>query len=303
MKRNPKFIPVVTCLECGAAVWMLCIAAADASTLAEDHFLTGSPPTPANGQYGVSGLALQNPIVTGMSTSWSFTTNWAVQATSLNYLPPTYPAETGGAAVAAGFSNGRDFRSFDSTPFTGSAVGNVYASFLLSMTGGGNNYRAFELYSGGFLDANQVFQVGVSSAGDFPSPAAYGFRVNANNALRGSLGAVDGSTTVHLFVLKFSLSATAGGDSVTVWEDPNLLLGPDPSGGVTASGFDFVADRISIASLSPSSNNGMGFDELRMGTTWNDAVPVPEPSSLALLAMAVTASAGRRHRHHQTANR
>ena len=93
-------------------------------------------------------------------------------------------------------------------------------------------------------------------------------------------------TAVHLFVVEFNLSATAGGDSVTVWLDPTLGAG-DPSGGVTVSGQNIAFDRLATSDYAStgSTGNSGAWDNIRFGTTFNDVTiaAVPEPTTLAPL--------------------
>lgn len=240
--------------------------AARAATLAEEHFLTGSP---AKGPlYTIGNIDGQDPTSIGFDGPW-FTSNGtspAVVAASLDYTGAGYPAETGGR-VPSPTGNSRVHRLLGTTnPFQATDSGAVYMSFLLS-TGTNNGYRAFEMHNGGNDDAaNRTFQLGVSSFGDFPSTTQFGFRVNNNGAFDFNLGNED--SNVHLFLVKFNLSTVNNGDSITVWNNPSLASLPnDPAGGITASGFNFVADRLGTAHFSGTQYN---FDELRIGTTIAD---------------------------------
>ncbi len=155
-----------------------------------------------------------------------------------------------------------------SNPFESTDSGTVYMSFLLS-TGTNNGYRAFEMHNGGNDDAvNRTLQIGLSSFGDFPTsgtPQQFGFAIN-NGALKFNLGAEDNG--VHLFLVKFDLSTTNNADAIMVWNNPGLTgLAGDPTGGVTASGFNFAADRLGAGHFQ---GLAYGFDELRIGTTLAD---------------------------------
>jgi hypothetical protein len=110
------------------------------------------------------------------------------------------------------------------------------------------------------------------------------YNFGVNNANYTSTG-VAANTGVHLFVAEFNLSATAGGDSVTVWLDPTLGAG-DPTGGITVSGQDITFDRLAISDYASTGSvgNSGAWDNIRFGTTF-DAVTVPEPSTLALAGL------------------
>ena len=128
-----------------------------------------------------------------------------------------------------------------------------------------------------------MFQAGVGSAGAFGS-AGFGFRVrNGGNDYQGTLGAVN--TDVNLFVVKIELSDTPGGDALTMWRNPDLSSG-EPGGGVTVSGFDMEIDGFGVMR---NGNTSYTFDELRMGTTWDDVTvtPIPEPGCAVLGALGL----------------
>ena len=96
--------------------------------------------------------------------------------------------------------------------------------------------------------ARRIFEAGISDA-DFAT-TNFGFRYNDFQV--GTLvKPVDSG--VHLFVVKFELSAADGEDSVTVWIDPALGTG-DPTGGVTISGLDLLFESIAFSDY--ASNSG-----------------------------------------------
>ncbi|MEX2092949.1 MAG: PQQ-dependent sugar dehydrogenase, partial [Pirellulales bacterium] len=263
------FVPLLTL----AAIASLATAA-HAVLLAEETFLTSASPT--GSEYSLGNLAGQNPTATGFTGAWftsSNTTSPTVNAASLNYSDANFPAETGGKLMSPG-SNSRIHRLLDtSNPFQSTDSGTVYMSLLLQ-TGIDDGYRAFEMHNGGTADgANRKLQIGLSSFGDFPTnsssiPQQFGFRVNNSSAFDFNLGAED--VNVHLFLVKFVLSTTNNADTITVWNNPSLAsLASDPAGGVTATGFNFVADRLGAARFN---GTDYGFDELRIGTTLQDVV-------------------------------
>ncbi|MBI1369253.1 MAG: hypothetical protein GC162_11450 [Planctomycetes bacterium] len=252
------------------------------------------------GGYSAGSLAGQNPTVSGYSGAWAGndfgTQRPPVVAGSLDYTDPLYLPETGDK-VAVPFSNtpgnidvsnsGRVFRLFDAAHTATDATTSVrYLSFLFQSgnqnTNGGTTYQTLALYDGSTTpDANRNFDAGlVSGAG---GGLQYGFGVD--NAYT-SLG-VASNTAVHLFVVRFALSATAGMDSVTVWLDPTLGAG-DPTGGVTIGGLNLTWDRLA---LSDYDENSAAWDEIRWGATFNSvtiAVPAPAalPAGLALMALS-----------------
>jgi hypothetical protein len=178
-------------------------------------------------------------------------------------------------------TSGRTDRMLDgTTTVTASTVGTLYLSFLFQsgQQYGATAYQMLDLYNGGTADNQRTFTAGLTQNGG-NSGNIYDFGVNEAYSNSG----VTADTGVHLFVVEFNLSATAGADSVTVWLDPTLGLG-NPAGGVTVSGQNIAFDRLSISDYSGNSAN---WGDIRFGTTF-DAVtiaPAPEPSTMALAAL------------------
>jgi hypothetical protein len=246
-----------------------------AQLLANDPFLTGG----TGYSPGVTVVG-QNPTVPGFSGAWvaQFDGTNVVSASSLAYSAPGYAAPSGGSlSITAAARIGR---LFDVTnPFNSN--GTVYLSFLMQVSDS-SVYKAFELNSGGD-DGTRAFQLGVASTGDFPNSTNFGFRINNNASLSGSLGAYDSG--VHLFVIRFDLTSAALGDSVTAWMDPSISSTGDPSGGLTISGFDLSSvDRFYLSSFG-GAGAGTNYDEIRMGGTFQDVTTgaVPEPTTIACL--------------------
>jgi hypothetical protein len=142
-----------------------------------------------------------------------------------------------------------------------------------------------DLYNGSTADANRAFTAGLTTNGG-NTGNAYDFGVNTTYTSTG----VAADTAVHLFVVKFDLSATAGADSVTLWLDPVLGAG-DPTGGFTVSNVDLAFDRIAISSYASTGTGGNSgaWDEIRFGSSFDSVTtvsPVPEPSTVAMMAFA-----------------
>ena len=258
---SAALVPLMAIMSVGTLA-----VAAHAIQLAEEHFLTSAAPT--GPEYALGNLEGQNPSSIGFSGPWfaSFGSSPSVSANSLNYADASYPAETGGRLLTP-TSDSRIHRLLSaSNPFESTDSGTIYMSLLLQ-TGTNSGYRAFEMHNGGNQDAaNRTLQIGYSSFADFPSSTQFGFRVNNNSQLDFSLGAHD--SLVHLFLVKFVLSTANNADTITVWNNPSLAsLANDPAGGVTATGFNFVADRLGGGHFS---GTALGFDELRIGTTLAD---------------------------------
>src|SRR5690606_3360766 len=117
-------------------------------------------------------------------------------------------------------------------------------------------------------DSNRMFDIGLTGNGGF-SGSEYNFGVQGAYAGTG----VAADTAVKLFVVKFGLSAEAGGDQVTVWVNPQLGAG-DPDGGVTVAGADLSWDRLV---LSDYDGNSVAWDEIRWGSSFDSVTLNPIP--------------------------
>jgi hypothetical protein len=221
----------------------------------------------------------QNPTIVGYTGGWTDVAfgnaEPAVIAGSLTYGGANYAAGGGDmvgkgadtAGIGAG-NSGRVERLLDSAlVVTDSTAGTVYLSWLFK-TGNenaaaqANVYQTLALWNGtGATDSLRDFEAGIA-AGDFAT-TNYGFRVD-NNAPANLNLAPD--SNVHLIVAKFTLSATAASDSVTVWIDPVLGAG-EPAGGVTVSGKDLAFDRLV---LSDFASNSSAWDDIRWGAAFDD---------------------------------
>jgi len=246
-------------------------------------------------------LATQNPLTGGYQNAWAITdgfgpTSPVVSAASLSYGNPSYLGSSGGSvttpADATGVqpSNaGRVGRLLaPALVVTPETSGTRYLSWLFKS--GAENaapdaqvHQTLALFQGRLgLDANRRFDAG--SSNDYGT-ANYGFRLNNSGALIGNLG-VPTDSSVRLFVAKFSLSANAASDVVTVWIDPALGSG-EPAGGVTLPATDLVWDRLAFSDYASNSSNwdeirwGDSFDSVTLGTPpantfagWIDGYPV-----------------------------
>jgi hypothetical protein len=245
-----------------------------AALIAEERFLTDA--TPTGPEFALGTVIGQNPGNPGFTGPWYASNGSAmdVVGTSLSSGGTNYPPSAGGSLFSP--SDGvRVHRLLGpSNPFESTDSGTVYLSFYFQNNSldGSNHYLSFEMHNGGNSDANRTFQIGADQgAPDFELNTNYGFRVNGQTSLRGNLGAKN--TSVNLFLAKFNLSTSSNADSVTVWQNPTIsTLVSDPSGGVTRSGFNFIADRLGVARFISPSSFDFTFDELRIGTTLEDVL-------------------------------
>lgn len=107
----------------------------------------------------------------------------------------------------------------------------------------------------------------------------------------------DDDYTPHLLLVKIEMSGGAGDETLTYYVDPDLSA--DPVGGTVESA-SLDSGLSGFKWDGPRSSTGMAcdmyMDELRLATTWQEAVGVsstiPEPATLAALAMAAAGLGG-----------
>jgi hypothetical protein len=239
-----------------------------------------------------------SPSVSGYTGNWTsvdFGTAWAQAISgSLSYSGAGYAAGSGnhigvlndttGGEITSG-NSGRMYRLLDSSlAVTGSTGGTLYLSWLFQsgQETGSTVYQMLDLYNGDTADAHRAFTAGLTGNGGNDG-SHYDFGVNEAYTSTG----IAADSGVHLFVVKFDLSATAGADSVTLWLDPTLGAG-DPTGGLSVSGQNIAFDRLSISDYDGNSAN---WDEVRWGNTFDSVTtsPVPEPSAFALGGLGAAA--------------
>jgi len=261
MKKSKTGRLLLALLACGAV-------SAQATLLSYESFSGYTDNTQLDAQTA--------PAVTGYTGDW-VAVGWGDQhilssSSGLNYtgVPTTGGSVGVPSAVMGQGTSGRNQRQMDGTiSADAGTVGTIYMSFLYQngMEGTPSIYQALELYNGiGDVDTNRMFQLGTTSGNNFVFGAG-----DAAAAI--TIAAADSS--VHQFVVKFDLSASAGGDSATVWIDPT-----SETGGITSSGLDLAWNTLSIGDYD---ENSASWDEIRFATTFNEAIP--EPATLGLVGI------------------
>jgi hypothetical protein len=262
-----------------------------AELLYYDPFLTGS--NPAAGEYTV-GLVDptanpgdgQNPTVGPtpfLTGPWevpgALAINASVQEAGLSFLGA--PA-LGGSQISTPDAGG--LRRLLSSPWTESTTGTFYIGFLANFGQGfyddgiqANDlgYRSVEFYN----SAN-TFLFGISynqfngPFGREPNTAPMHLDSGSGQfqALEGAPASFAQDGVTHLIVLKFDLSATAAADSLSVYLDPTTNDEPViPSASVF--GTDITLGAIGGFTIFGGSGQGPVLDEMRVGTTFIDALP------------------------------
>jgi hypothetical protein len=239
--------------------------------------------------YVPSSLTTQNPAVTGYQDPWAITNGLGsvsplVSTGSLAYGNPLYLPSTGdkvstpadATGINVNTNAGRVGRLLaPALVVTNQTNGTRYLSWLFKS--GNENaaanpqvHQSLALFQGALgTDANRRFDAG--SSDDYGTPN-YGFRLNNSGALIGNLG-LPTDSSVRLFVAKFSLSANAASDVVTVWIDPALGSG-EPAGGVTLPATDLTWDRLAFSDYASNSSN---WDEIRWGSTFDSVTLTTTP--------------------------
>jgi len=169
--------------------------------------------------------------------------------------------------------------------YTAVTTGNIYYAFLLNCTAAP--------VSANYLTALNPGTTSPSGSGDAlqvnVAPNAGGFQVGLRTAGASTTLAstVLSLNTTHLIVAEF---AYGGNGTATLYIDPTPG-NAQPAANVTLTGNGTVA---SIADLGFKAQNLAGgtflIDDTRVGTTWDDVVPlatVPEPSAFALAGIGL----------------
>jgi hypothetical protein len=177
-------------------------------------------------------------------------------------------------------SSGRASRVLDSSLVVdGSTAGVRYLSFLYQngLEQPSSVYQALELLNGQNAGGNNR----ALAVGSFGGGVDYHWIVG--NESNDQTTGVTGDLAVHLFVVKFDLSATAASDIVTLWVDPTLGGVGEPVGGLTQVGLDIAFDRLGFGDYD---GNSASWGEIRWGGSFDSVTPVPEPSAIALLGLS-----------------
>jgi hypothetical protein len=145
--------------------------------------------------------------------------------------------------------------------FSGSALNNVWISFLYQLPASNSKFEGVSFYMG----TQGVFSV------NNPSNTTTAGIYLTNNWTGGAANTQRGVfATTHLVVLKLTKAGGASGaDRVEAFIDP-LLSGAPTTANATVDGSNFDFDRVRLAGQDGSS---LLVDELRVGNTFSDVTP------------------------------
>ncbi|MBN8460376.1 MAG: hypothetical protein J0M04_21315 [Verrucomicrobia bacterium] len=234
--------------------------------------------------YVEGSLPAQNTAVAGYTGPWTgvdFGTGWpGVSSGTLAYTNPLYLGSSGAKASVANNSiggeinaanSGRVYRMLDAPLVVGDhTTGTRYLSFLFQsgQETGATVYQMLSLASANTGDGVRPFDIGLTTNGGHPG-TNYNFGVSDSYTSTG----VAADAYVHLFVVRFDLSAAAYADTVTVWVDP-APGAAEPSGGTTVTGANLNWNRIF---LSDYDGNSAAWDEIRWGSSFSSVTLNPNP--------------------------
>ena len=284
-------------LVLAACVVSVVASPATATLLYYDPFLTGA--NPAAGQYAVGLLdtTLDAPTTGGQSPTIGPTTflqpqwdavfsgpNGKVQESGLSFLGA--PA-LGGSQISTAddpLVTNSDVRARRAltTPWTDTTIGIFYISLLANFgsTEGAVNtdmgFRAFELYSNPntilYSVGYRAYDLGGGVAQTLPATARMFLGGSTYQILDGGPDNFNEDGANHLIVMRFSLSSDPGADSVSVYLDPKSVDEPVVAS-ATVTGANILMTHVGGMTIYGGSGTSPVMDELRVATTFAEAVP------------------------------
>ena len=262
-------------------------AAAGAAGVAQDTFESYTPGSQLNGQNGGTGFT--GPYVVDPN----LLANVTVTTRALNYANGSVASNGGSNAVS--IADAANSNNLISRPFT-AQTGTVYYSFLLTSNSAGTEDDFFQVGLSGTATGEPPVSVGASfQTSPGAGPMQYYARVPAGaaNASFGTTPVNYNGTATNFLVAKVSkVNGSSTYNQVDLFVNPSS--GTEPTATITRtaaadaagepaslSNFIFRTARLDAGDL-------YTFDNLTIGTTYADVVPVPEPASAGLLALAAT---------------
>lgn len=271
-------------------VFTLLIPRLDAALVAYEGFGDAGG-TELAGSTANSGLGSWT-LVSGVSGSATY----ATPGLSYNSL------EVAGNRIS--FSTGTALYANLSSPFSigASSVGEFWGSFIMN-TSNSSGDAALSLFQNASPNSSTgaLATIGMVNSGDARLISGRTMDVNGNNGLVTSTAS---ATQQNFYLFRITIDTNAGAvESGTFWINPTLTSGMglgDLGAGFSAIFNNTGLDSIAAIGLYTTGTNAAVFDEIRLGTTLADVVPVPEPSTYALL-LGITSLAfvvyRRRHKY------
>jgi hypothetical protein len=269
--------PIGICSLFASAFLSLDVALpAQASLIAYDAFdyTAGATLGGRNGGTGWSGAYGSVPTAASVST----------------FAPSSQLSYTSGSIAVAGGSGSVRITGNTSPgglrPFA-SQTGTVYASLLFrpGSTPTNDDFISFFL-TGATNSLNSNAQPSLQF-GDLNVSDDY-FGVRASNSSADTTQNITGSFatgTTYFLVAEFSKVSSSNYDTIKLWVNPTDTTTPLTTPSATATRDTGLASlgRFGIRTVNIGSGETHEFDELRIGTTWQSVVPIPEPATIATL--------------------
>lgn len=176
--------------------------------------------------------------------------------------------------------------SFDATTHP-----DVYMSFLFRWEAGAVNGNDFAVFRYNTTDVN----VGLK-ANEGPGGTDFVARFDTGHQAYGDEQIAIGETA---FIAAHLADSDADGDydSHAIWTNPAYTDAGSPEAIINGANFGATIDTITMRYVNLDGNDVLLFDELKLGTAWEDVMPpIPEPATVSLLALGALALARRRRR-------
>jgi hypothetical protein len=217
----------------------------------------------------------------GFSDNWSGYTTFDLATGSL-IAPVSFPLSTGNRVTADSFDDNRAIERTLTQPI-GADNTTAYMSFLMQAedTVGAGAYAGW--FSFTLRSATRNITVGKDSFNDF-----YKIEGSPGPTVLSTVPVV--ADQIHLMVIRADF--LPGADVFKLYIDPPTGELEPAIASATMNTFDIET----ITKIGLDGPGAFGFDELRIGATWNDVAPAPEPSTLILLIAGSAFAIATRHR-------